>query len=404
MSARGRLGNLLGIDYPIFAFSHCRDVVAAVTNAGGLGVLGAVAHRPEGLDRDLAWIDDHVHGRPYGVDLLLPHLGPETPASTSGPVAVDPVSIDPASIDWASDDPIPARHRAFVDDLLDRYGVAPLLGDEGPARTGRLSVSDEDNSTLLDVTLQHRVALLASALGPPPPRFVRLAHEHGAVVVALAGTVEHARRNLAAGADIVVAQGTEAGGHTGEIASMVLIPQVVDAVGAEVPVVGAGGIASGRQMAAALALGAEGVWCGSVWLTTDEAETHPTVKAKFLAAGSGDTVRSRGLTGKPARQLRTAWTDEWADPDHPAPLPMPLQSVLVAEAQQRIARQAHVTGSGAEALATYFVGQVVGQLDQVRSARSVVAAMVQEFVDTVGHLGDLVRVDVPEEGRLASPG
>ncbi len=188
----------------------------------------------------------------------------------------------------------------------------------------------------------------------------------------------------------MVAQGTEAGGHTGEIASMVLIPEIVDAMRGRVPVVGAGGIASGRQMAAAFALGAEGVWCGSVWLTTEEAETLPAVVTKFLAAESGDTVRSRGLTGKPARQLRTAWTDAWADPDNPEPLPMPLQSALVAEAQQRIGRQAHVVGSGAEALATYFVGQVVGQLNQVRSTRSVVAAMVEEFVDTLALLAAML--------------
>src|SRR5205085_11140286 len=136
------------------------------------------------------------------------------------------------------------------------------------------------------------------------------------------------------------AQGYEAGGHTGEVATMVLIPEVVDAVG-DTPVLAAGGIATGRQIAASMALGAQGVWCGSVWLTTEEAETHPVVKEKFLAATSSDTIRSRSLTGKPARMLRSSWTDEWDRDDAPATLGMPLQSALVAEAQLRINRSSN---------------------------------------------------------------
>jgi NAD(P)H-dependent flavin oxidoreductase YrpB (nitropropane dioxygenase family) len=211
----------------------------------------------------------------------------------------------------------------------------------------------------------------------------------GVPVAALAGSPAHASRHQAAGVDLIVAQGTEAGGHTGEIATMVLVPEVVDAV-APTPVLAAGGIARGRQVAAALALGASGVWCGSVWLTTEEAETHPVVKQKFLGASSADTVRSRSLTGKPARMLRTAWTDEWADPTHPDPLPMPLQSMLVSEAQTRIGRAAGRPGSGAEQLATYFVGQVVGQMDRVRPARLVVLDMVEEFIDAVQRLDGLL--------------
>jgi NAD(P)H-dependent flavin oxidoreductase YrpB (nitropropane dioxygenase family) len=184
-----------------------------------------------------------------------------------------------------------------------------------------------------------------------------------------------------------VAQGGEAGGHTGDVGTMVLVPDVVDAV-APVPVLAAGGIGSGRQMAAALALGAEGVWCGSVWLTTEEAETDPTVKKKFLAATARDTVRSRSLTGKPARMLRTAWTDEWDRPEAPPPLPMPLQSALVGEAQVRIARTAGKAGTGANELATYFVGQVVGRMDSVRPARQVVLDMVSEYIDVAQRFAD----------------
>lgn len=235
----------------------------------------------------------------------------------------------------------------------------------------------------------HDIRLIASALGPPPADLVQRAHDKDVVVAALAGTTEHARRHAAAGVDLIVAQGTEAGGHTGEVATMVLVPEVVDAV-APVPVVAAGGIARGRQIAAALALGAEGVWCGSVWLTTEEAETVPVVKEKFLAATSSDTVRSRSMTGKPARMLRTAWTEEWERPENPRPLGMPLQTALVTEPQVRINQAATHPGSQARELATYFVGQVVGSLDRVRPTRSVVLEMVEEFIDTAGRLQGLV--------------
>jgi len=168
---------------------------------------------------------------------------------------------------------------------------------------------------------------------------------------------------------------------------MVLVPEVVDAV-APIPVLAAGGIGSGRQIAAAMALGAAGVWCGSVWLTTAEAETQPTVKDKFLRASSADTVRSRSLTGKPARMLRTAWTDAWSEPEAPAPLAMPLQTILVAEAQARIARSAPQEGSGAADLATYFVGQVVGGMNQVKPARQVVLEMVTEYAEVAARFAE----------------
>ena len=355
----------LGVDVPIFAFSHCRDVVAAVTNAGGFGVLGATAHSPAGLETDLAWIDDQVGGKPYGVDLLLPakfvDIGEHTSAGADARL------------------PIPPEHRAFVADLLDRYGV-PQLPEHLTGRRGTLSVSAEAASTLLDVAFRHPIKLVASALGPPPAELTERAHAQGVIVAALVGTVEHARRQQAAGVDLIVAQGTEAGGHTGTVATMVLVPEVVRAV-APTPVLAAGGIVTGAQMAAAIALGAEGVWCGSVWLTTQEAETDPAVQRKMLAASSSDTVRSRSLTGKPARMLRTAWTDEWEAAAAPSALPMPLQTMLTATAQQRIARSSSREGSGAQQLATYFVGQGVGLLDRVRPAKDVVAEMVTEYLE-----------------------
>jgi len=353
----------LGIEFPIFAFSHCRDVVAAVTNAGGLGVLGAVAHTPESLDIDLTWIDEQTKGKPYGVDLLLPVNFADT--SQRAPGAGGSALF-------------PAEHVAFVADVLTRYGV-PELPEHLRAPAGSLSVSPQAAGTLLDVALGHPVALFASALGPPPPDLIRQVKGRGIVVAALTGTAEHARRQQAAGVDLIVAQGTEAGGHTGTISTMVLVPEVVRAV-SPTPVLAAGGIVTGAQVAAAMALGAQGVWCGSVWLTTEEAETDPTVQRKMLAASSSDTVRSRSLTGKPARMLRSAWTDEWDSAAAPAPLPMPLQTMLTAPAQQRINRHAAAEGSGAYELATYYVGQGVGLMDRIRPARQVVEQMVTEYL------------------------
>jgi NAD(P)H-dependent flavin oxidoreductase YrpB (nitropropane dioxygenase family) len=378
---RTRVSDMLGVDFPIVAFSHCRDVVAAVTGAGGFGVLGAVAHTPEQLEIDLTWIDDQVKGRPYGVDVLLP-------AKYAGAEAG---GLDRDALSHL----LPGEQQQFVDDILSRYHVPELPADERQqGRLGTMSISPKGYEPLLDVAFGHRIRLIASALGPPPPALIERAHDSDVLVAALAGSRTHAERHQAAGVDVIVAQGTEAGGHTGEISTMVLVPEVVDAV-VPTPVLAAGGIASGRQIAAAMALGAEGVWCGSVWLTTEEAETHPAVKAKFLAAGSGDTVRSRSLTGKPARMLRCAWTDEWERADAPAPLPMPLQSLLVAEAQLRIGRGAAKEGTGAHQLANYFVGQVVGRLDRVRSSRQVVLDMVIEYAEVAQRFAE--QLDRPSE-------
>ena len=374
---RTRVAELLGVEFPICAFSHCRDVVAAVTNAGGFGVLGAVAHSPKRLETELTWIEEQTGGKPYGVDLLLP---PKYVGAEQGGIEATKVQ-----------DLLPEEHRAFVDDLLVRYGVAqpPDAQPSQPRSGGGLNISPKGYEPLLEVAFAHDIRLIASALGSPPHDLVERAHGHDVLVAALAGTTQHARRHAAAGVDLIVAQGTEAGGHTGEVATMVLVPEVVDAV-SPTPVLAAGGIARGRQIAAALALGAEGVWCGSVWLTTEEAETPPVVKDKFLAATSSDTVRSRSMTGKPARMLRTAWTDEWARPESPEPLGMPLQNALINEPQLRINQAAGQPGAKARELATYFVGQVVGSLDRVRTTRSVVLDMVEEFIDTIGQLEGLV--------------
>ena len=369
--------DMFGIEFPIFAFSHCRDVVAAVSKAGGLGVLGAVAHSDESLEVDLAWIEDEVGDRPYGVDIIVParYAGDES----GGFQAADIANL------------IPGTHREFLNEILERYEVPPNPEDsEGWAhRPGDAPFSLNRAERQLEVALAHRPALIANALGSPPPEMVRRCHEEGVKGGARAGTRVHAERHGAAGVDLIIAQGGEGGGHTGEIGTMVLIPEVVDAV-APVPVLAAGGIGRGRQMAASLALGAAGVWCGSVWLTTEEAETHPVVKQKMLDAATTDTLRSRSITGKPARMLRSAWTEEWDREDTPDPLGMPFQPILTDQALLRINRAAHHEGSGAEQLATYFVGQVVGSMNRTRGTGQVVMDMIEEFIEaTEGLAGQL---------------
>jgi NAD(P)H-dependent flavin oxidoreductase YrpB (nitropropane dioxygenase family) len=246
--------------------------------------------------------------------------------------------------------------------------------------------STRNNEDLLDVAFSHPISLIANALGRPPQSMLDRAHREAVPVAALVGARHHALRQLEAGVDLIVAQGGEAGGHTGEIATMVLVPEVVEAVAGRVPVLAAGGIVKGRQLAAALALGADGVWTGSLWLTTEEAETAPATKAKFVAATSADTLRSRGRTGKPARQLRSAWTDAWNDPDGPDPLPMPLQSMLAEPALHRVDQAAASGHAGATELATYFVGQGVGLLDAVRPAGRVVRDFMEDFAAAVDRI------------------
>jgi NAD(P)H-dependent flavin oxidoreductase YrpB (nitropropane dioxygenase family) len=365
-----RLCEQFGIDLPIFAFSHCRDVVAAVSRAGGMGVLGALAFSPEQLEIELRWIDEHADGKPYGVDVVMP-------ASYAGAGEMDPehMADDLAGM-------IPEQHKQFVEKVLEEHHV-PELTDDDERPVGLLGWTHEGARPQVDISLSHPISLLVNALGPPPKDIIDLAHEHGVKVAALVGSVQQAQRQVNQGVDIIVAQGHEAGGHTGEVASMVLVPEVVDAI-APVPVLAAGGIGNGRQMAAAMALGADGVWTGSIWLTVAESDMGPIVIDKLLHASSRDTVRSRCLSGKPARQLRTGWTDAWDRDDCPGTLPMPLQYMLTAEAQRRIAKAQTAELIGIP------VGQIVGTMRNVRPVKDVIFEMVEEFVDASERLGKLL--------------
>ncbi|MFJ5533062.1 nitronate monooxygenase [Streptomyces sp. NPDC093261] len=356
------LSKQLGVEHALFGFTPFPAVAAAISRAGGFGVLGAVRYTAPGeLERDLDWIDAHVDGRPYGLDVVMPAKKVE--------------GVTEADVEAM----IPQGHRQFVENTLAAYGV-PELG-EGEASGWRITGWMEQVArTQLEVAFDYPIKLLANALGSPPADVVARAHGEGVLVAALAGSARHARKHRDAGIDIVVAQGYEAGGHTGEIATMVLTPEVVEAVH-PLPVLAAGGIGSGEQAAAALALGAQGVWLGSVWLTATEAELpSPVLVRKLLAAGSGDTVRSRALTGKPARQLRTAWTDVWDAPEGPGALPMPLQGLLVAEAVTRIQKYE------VEPLLGAPVGQIVGRMTSERSVQAVVDDLTRGFERAVDRI------------------
>ncbi len=369
-----RICDEFGIEFPIFAFSHCRDVVAAVSRAGGMGVLGALAFSTDQLEIELKWIDEHVDGKPYGVDVVMP-------ASSVSAAAPDDF-----------EKMIPEQHRKFVEDTLRRFNVPPLPPDV-PAAAGLLAWTHDQARTQVDIALSHRIRLLANALGAPPSDVIEKAHDRGVKVAALVGSAHQAQQQVAAGTDIIVASGYEAGGHTGEVTSMVLIPEVVAAV-APRPVLAAGGIGSGRQAAAALALGAEGVWTGSIWLTAAESDTHPVVQEKLFSATSRDTVRSRSMSGKPARQLRTPWTDAWDGPDSPGALPMPLQFMVVAEAQSRMHRYCGSDQSGARELVGTPVGQIVGSMKSARPAREIIYSMVEDYVATVERMSATLDVAV----------
>ena len=362
---KNRLAETFGIEFPIFAFSHCRDVVAAVTNAGGMGVLGALAFSPDQLELELKWIDEHVNGKPYGVDVVMP---------------VKTVDRD-AGIDDTSDigaklrEYIPQTHWDYVDKILADHGVDvaatsdDLLESGAGQGAGVLGWTQATGTPQIEIALAHPISLLASALGPPPKAAIDQAHDQGVQVAALIGRVEQAVRDVQQGVDIIIAQGYEAGGHTGEVSTMVLVPDVVDAI-APVPVLAAGGVGSGRQMAAAMALGADGVWTGSIWLTTIENDYGGVVTEKLLAATSTDTVRSRAFTGKPARQLRTAWTEAWEAPDSPGTLPMPLQYILNAYAQRKMGANPPRELDGMP------VGQIVSRMNCVRTSKLVVFDMI----------------------------
>lgn len=368
----------LEIEFPLLAFSHCRDVVAAVSKAGGMGVLGAVNMPPDKLETELAWLDEQCKGKPYGVDLLIPNkmVGKDDPDMTAEKLVAM----------------VPQQHKDFADNILEAHEIAK--GDEdlesvrrGSAGVGR-NMREEGAQASVEVAFRHPIRLIANALGVPPRWMLDMGKKHGVQVAALVGAKTHAIRQVEAGVDMLVVSGTEGGGHCGSVSTMVLVPEIARAVAPirRTPILAAGGIVTGEQMAAAMAMGADGAWTGSVWLTTAEAETQPVVKEKMLAASSSDTVRSRSRTGKHSRQLRSPWTDAWEGEDAPEPLPMPLQSLVAEPALARVDKLAEGGHAGARQLATYWVGQGVGLMQQSLSAGQVVQAFKEDFASAYERL------------------
>jgi len=372
---RTELCDLLGIDVPIFAFTHCRDVVVEVSKAGGFGVLGAVGFSLEQLEKELQWINEHIGDKPYGIDTVIP-------GKYEGMGEIDPEKLE-AQLRAA----VPQEHRDFAAKLLADHGVPEI--PEGEAHHELLGWTLATALPQVEEALRHdKVRLLANALGTPPPEVIAKLHDSGRPVAALCGSAYQALRHKEAGVDIIIAQGYEGGGHTGEVGSLVLWPEVIDAV-APTPVLAAGGIGSGRQVAAAMALGAAGVWTGSIWLTVKEAASPMEQKESYLAASSRDTVRSRSVTGKPARMLRNEWTEAWESPDTPDPLPMPLQGMVTMDMIQRT----HFYAEKAQAVAFNPVGQIVGAMSQVRPTRVVVSELIDGYYDAVERLQGLMPSD-----------
>jgi len=370
--------DMLGIEFPLIAFTHCRDVVVAVSKAGGMGVFGAVSHPPESLEEELCWIDEHIDSKPYGIDLIVPN---KIAKESVGGLTSETVRAA-----------IPDEHFQFAAGILAQHGIQSeglyTFRDES-FRTS-LNMQASGAAEVLEVAFSHPIKLVANALGVPPKVMLELGKQHGVPVAALVGAKKHAIRQVQAGVDLLVAAGGEAGGHTGEVSTLVLIPEIYEAIQpfGNVPILAAGGIVTGRQMAACMAMGAAGAWTGSVWLTTSEAETNPIVKEKMIQATSGDTVRSKARTGKFSRQLKSSWTAAWEAEGSPTPLAMPLQSLVTEPALREIDKLSQRGHAGAKELATYWVGQGVGLMNRQMSAGAVVQGFKEDFLNACVRLSD----------------
>ncbi len=370
---RTEICDRLRIEYPIFAFTHCRDVVAAVSNAGGLGVLGAVGFTASQLEENLKWIDQHVGDNPYAVDFVIPKKYEGKGQKLSA-----------EELEKILRDMIPQEHRDFAKKLLTDAGVPEL--SEGTSVPELIGWTEATAAPLVETSLRHdKVRLIANALGTPPAEVVKEIKNSGRMVAALCGSVKHAIAHKEAGLDIIVCQGGEGGGHTGDVGSIVLWPQVIAAVD-PLPVLAAGGIGSGRQMAAAMAMGAAGVWTGSLWLTVTESDWPPDAKQSYIRATSRDTVRTRAWTGKPARVLRNDWSDAWDALNTPDPLGLPLQFMVTAEAVVR----ANMYPAQAQSVAFNPCGQIIGSINTIKPVRLVIQELIEDYLDAVERLNNLM--------------
>ena len=346
----------LGITYPIFGFAHDVATVAAISNAGGYGVYGATRRFPHEIEEELAAIRDLVGDKPFGVDLVLPPGMPEHNSRE------------------AIEAEIPEAHKDFVQGIIDKYAVPDATE---PGMRTRFIRSSEIEEAQIQAVLDSSVNMFACGIGAPAP-VIAEAKARDKTTLALIGSPHHVQRAVAAGVEILVAQGYDAGAHTGPIGTYSLVPQIVDAAG-DVPVLVAGGVATGRHIAAAMAMGAQGVWMGTAWLLSEEHQghMHPVNRQKLIEAGSGDTVITRSESGKTFRQVRTAWSQEWEAEDAPAPLKMPYQDVLVGDLLGAIEEH------DIEPLIHSGAGQSVGYFNEVKPVEEIMAGLVEEASETL---------------------
>lgn len=343
-----RLCDLLGVDRPIICFTHCREVAVAASRAGVFPVLGEALRSMDEIARDIGWIRERI-GSNFGIDLVLP--------------ARSPRSADPDEL-LAE---IPDAQRAFAERIKQKYDVPDPRGDVLLRKWGgnNQKIAREQIGILLD----EAVPVIATGLGAPDFLFDE-ARDRGIRLIALIGATRHAIRQIERGADMIVAQGYDAAGHTGSMGTFSLVPEVVSVAG-DVPVIAAGGVTTGRHLAAALCLGAVGVWTGTVWLASDESDVDPLVKQRILGASGADTTRSATLSGKTMRVLSCPWIDEWESAEAPAVLQSPHQMLLTSDYLQGAndARRAD--------LMTEAVGQGVAFVKRAQP----VAAIVDEMID-----------------------
>ena len=368
---RTALCDLLGIEYPFILAGMgpvaggivgpvaTAELAAAVSNGGGLGVLGGSGYGPERLREEINKIRG-LTDRPFGVDLLLPanYMG----EAANRPPPADPRDLVPVEVSDGL--------KAILADLDVPWVEAPPVETETrPTLQGkRGGMSDAQ----MEVVIEEKVPVFAAGLGSPAPWLDRL-HENGTVVLSLVGNVKNAERVAHAGVDAVVTQGTEAGGHTGRIGTLPLVTQAIEAID-PVPVIAAGGIGSGRGMAAMLAAGAAGVWVGTAFLVSEEANQPPAQLKRILAATEEDTKITRLYSGKTMRNIRTPLIDAWEASGIRA-LPMGVQGIVIRDVAHSL-RQA-----GREDLLMNAAGQIAGMLHEVRPASVIMEEIIGETVE-----------------------
>ncbi len=355
---RTSLCEMLGIEFPIIAFTHCKDVAVAVINSGGFAVLGEAMHTPDEISADIKWIRDRVEGKPFGIDLVVP------------------ASVPPAG---ALDDlmgEIPETHWDFARQIKEKYEVPDPKGPVALHQWGGLN--QEMARAQLEVLLDERVPVLASGLGSPV-FILEAAHERGIKVFGLVGKTRQARRQLEAGVDAIIAQGYDAAGHTGAMGTFSIVPEIVSIAG-DTPIIAAGGVTTGRHLAAALCLGAAGVWTGTLWLASRESDVDMIVKEKLLAATADDTSYSNCISGMTMRTLKCPWTEEWSKPEAPNVLAAPYQMLLSSDYIQA------ANDHRREDLMTEAAGQGVGFVTTMKPARQIVFDLVDEALTAIEEL------------------